>query len=99
MPRRTTPQAKTDDLAFPVRVKIAVPPLGFGRVFDRMFTWLRAEVASTDWAQHSQPGLGCDTAAFYFGRTEDAHRFIEAFPELVLADGVRSIAYRSPVRP
>lgn len=87
MPRRTAPQSKTDDLAFPVRVKIAVPPLGLGRMLDHVFAWLKAELGAREYACHSQPGIGCDTMAVYFRSAEAAQRFVEAFPDLELADG------------
>jgi hypothetical protein len=34
-------QAKRDDLAFPVRVKVCVPDRGLGKTLDRMVVWLR----------------------------------------------------------
>ena len=36
--RRTTPARITDDRYFPVRVRIAVPPNGFGNQLDKMVT-------------------------------------------------------------
>lgn len=41
MNRRSTPSAKRDDDAFPIRVKLAVPPEGLGRRLDEMTAWLR----------------------------------------------------------
>jgi hypothetical protein len=96
MARRSTPQSKTDDLAFPVRVKIAIPPLGLGRMTNLADEWLKTELGPRRWALHSQQGLGGTTAAYYFRTAEDAQRFVEAFPDLELADGVRSTWYRAP---
>lgn len=88
-------QAKRDELAFPVRVKIRVPNTGLGTVLDRMMDWLRANVPSLDFACHSAPGLACSTAAFYFRNLETAQAFVRAFPAAELADGIASPAYSS----
>jgi|JI8StandDraft_2_1071088.scaffolds.fasta_scaffold98929_3 hypothetical protein len=86
-------QAKRDELAFPVRVKIRVPDTGLGAMLDRMMAWLRANISAADFACHSAPGLACSTAAFYFRNVETAYAFVSAFPDAGLADGVASPAY------
>ena len=86
-------QAKRDELAFPVRVKIRVPDNGLGQLLDRMMAWLRANVPAADFACHSAPGLACSTAAFYFRNVETAYAFVSAFPDAGLADGLASSAY------
>ena len=86
-------QAKRDELAFPVRVKIRVPENGLGAPLDRMMAWLRVNVPALDFACHSAPGLACSTAAFYFRNLETAQAFVSAFPAAELADGVASPAY------
>lgn len=98
MPRRSSPRQKTDDLAFPVRVKLAVPPHGLGPAYDRMHDWLRRELGPGDYACHAAPGVGCDTAAFYFRTVPAARRFVDAFPDMALADGTMSPAFQSPAR-
>ncbi len=98
MTRRSSPRQKTDDLAFPVRVKIAVPAHGLGPAYDRMHDWLRCELGPGDYACHSAPGIGCDTAAFYFRTVPAARRFVDAFPDMALADGTQSPAFQSPAR-
>lgn len=94
MPRHTIRQAKRDDLAFPLRVKVRVPREGLGPLLDRMQAWLRENVGVFDHACHSQPGLACDTVAFYFRNPEKALAFVRAFPEAKLADGLGNPAYR-----
>lgn len=86
-------QAKRDELAFPVRVKIRVPGEGLGKTLDCMTDWLRLNVPSHDFACHSAPGLACSTAAFYFRNVETAQAFVSAFPDAGLADGLGSSAY------
>lgn len=99
MVRRSEPQAKIDDRAFPVRVKFAVPPGGTRQISatldDRMQAWLKSELARGEdgcvrWAWHSAPGIDGPAAALYFRSVADAHRFVDAFPEFELADGTRA---------
>ena len=44
MDRRSPPQKRTDDHAFPVRVKVLVPERGFENLLPDMHQWLDAEV-------------------------------------------------------
>jgi hypothetical protein len=90
--RRTTAQAKTDDAAFPVRVKIVVPRFGLGRSLDAIERWLRDHVGKGNFACHSAPGIGTDTMAVHFRNVDIARSFVAAFPDLELADGTISIA-------
>lgn len=80
-------QAKRDDLAFPVRVKIFVPPTGLGSLLDRMAESLRANLEAQTYACHSAAGVACSTAAFYFRDLDAASAFARAFPEARLANG------------
>lgn len=93
MMRHSIRQAKRDDLAFPVRLKIRVPDTGLGSMLDRMMAWLRANVPAVDFGCHSAPGLACSTAAFYFRNIETAQAFVSAFPAAELADGIASPGY------
>ena len=99
MSRRTRPQAQTDDLAFPIRVKLAVPPTGLGNLLTDLLLWLAAEVGPGNYAQHSGQTLGGNAVSVYFRRPEDLVRFLDAFPGLELADGTTSWAYTSPLFP
>lgn len=80
-------QAKRDDLAFPVRVKVRVPNHGLGKLLDRMVVWLRENMKPKGYACHSAPGVACSTAAFYFLDVGSALAFVQAFPEAELACG------------
>ena len=44
MDRRSPPQKRTDDHAFPVRVRILVPERGFENLLLDMHRWLDASV-------------------------------------------------------
>jgi hypothetical protein len=99
MSKHSIRQAKRDDLAFPVRVKVRVPSYGLGTALDRMHGWLNENVGASNHACHSQPGIGCSTAAFYFRTMESALAFVTAFPDAQLADGIASPAYLSERRP
>lgn len=93
MTQHSIRQAKRDELAFPVRVKIRVPDTGLGPMLDAMIDWLRCNLSSADYACHSAHGLACSTAAFYFRNLEAAQAFLSAFPAAELADGIASPAY------
>ena len=93
MAKHTNSKQRHDELAFPVRLKVVVPPCGFGRTLDPVYEWLTREVGTRYYAWHNAPGFACSTAAFYFRSIEVAQSFVTAFPELVLADGTQSPAY------
>ena len=93
MVRRSTPAHKADDLAFPVRVKFAVPGRGLQSVSDtlcvRVSEWLARELGQGDYAWHAARSLGTSASALYFRTAHDAVRFVDAFPEWQLADATR----------
>lgn len=99
MVRRNAPQSKTDDLAFPIRVKIARPPEVLWLSLGELRAWLTTELGNSRHAWHSTHWVGGQAAAVYFRSLADAQRFLEAFPKIELADGVASPAYRSPALP
>lgn len=90
-------QQKLDDAAFPIRVKLAVPPYGLGVLADEMRQWLRTEIGSGQFAAHSAAAIGGAGVAFYFRTLGEAQRFRDAFPQVALADGTASITYTSPI--
>ena len=87
MERRSPPQKRIDDHAFPVRVKVLVPGRGFENLLPAMHRWLDAEIGRGSYAVHGAAATGADAAAWYFRRVEDAQAFVAAFPMLELADG------------
>jgi hypothetical protein len=97
---RSTPQAKTDDLAFPIRVKFAVPGSGIRAISDtlgeRMREWLQRELAPGHYAWHAAVSLGTHATALYFRSIADAHRFVDALPEFKLADRTVIAGYTRP---
>lgn len=97
MIRRSTPQKQMDELAFPVRVKLAIPPNGLGTVMRDIQIWLMVEAGPGQYAQHSISGLGTHATAIYFRDTAIAERFVRAFPNVELADGTLSPVYTSPI--
>ncbi len=96
MPRRTTAQSVSDDLAFPVRVKLAVPPRGLGRLLDDILNWLVREIGFGEFAHHSGQTIGGSSKDIYFRDAVSAQLFLEAFPAVALADGTQSPAYYRP---
>src|SRR5260370_21377006 len=75
---RDQPQAKQ---RYPVRVRIAVPPEGFGRRLEVMHAWLDEICGSEGWAM-APAGFGGvvnDAVALYFDDAAFAHAFIARF--------------------
>jgi hypothetical protein len=94
MARHTYPKLRTDDLAYPIRVKVVVPGTGFGGMLDEMNAWLAANASAT--AHHpAQSSAALHASAIYFRAIEDAEAFLAAFPKLILADGVGPIDDRA----
>ncbi|HEY1797224.1 MAG TPA: hypothetical protein VGG57_14025 [Stellaceae bacterium] len=79
MPAR--PLQRDTDRAFPVRVRLAVPPDGFGRQLATMHAWLDETCGRDGWA--SAPagvaGIVNDAVAFYFEDAAFAHAFVNRF--------------------
>ena len=98
MVRRSTPIAKTDDAAFPVRVKLRIPPRGFGTRLDDVHRWLSNEVGAGQYAVHPAPSTGGNAMAVHLLDVEGAHSFLTHFSDLALADGTLSPAYSTPAR-
>lgn len=90
MNRRSPPQAKIDDAAFPVRVLAIVPRDGFGRALDAMVGWPRANVGEGEFAHHVGASTFASASVLYFRSVTDADLFVAAHPEIVLADGTMS---------
>jgi hypothetical protein len=99
MVQRSRRQKDIDDRAFPIRVKVKVPPNGLSIEMSRIMAWLRDEIGWHDCAQHPAPAIDGNAIGFHFRRIEDAARFLDAFPLLQLADDTTSRAYTSPVLP
>ena len=96
MVRRSTPQKEIDDEAFPIRVKIVVPELGFGTAMDGMLQWLR-QLGPGSYAWHGGDWGGSywnrvQVSQLYFHTIDDACAFLRAFPEIRLSDGTKQWA-------
>ena len=88
MNRRARVQSKTDDLAYPVRVKVRVPGMGLGTLNTRLAIWLNEELGKDRHATHSAQTLTGQGITIYFRTLEDTKRFVAAFPELEIANSV-----------
>ncbi len=96
MSRRTAPQKKTDERAFPVRVRFEVPGNGLGLRLGDLHRWLNREIGAGFFAVHSSHGLGMQAVSIYLCDTECARDLVAAFPDLKLADGTKCHTYYSP---
>jgi len=70
MSRRSSPQSRIDDLAFPVRVKVVVPTEGFGRRLDHLHRWLKENLGFGEYAVHPAATFGGNATACYFKTTD-----------------------------
>ncbi len=95
MVRRSTPQRKVDEHAFPVRILFYEKDIAVVN-YMRIHDWLMANMRRGDYAEHGGPEQGSKTVAYYFRTTEDAHRFRSAFADIELADGTAKDTYSSP---
>lgn len=98
MARRSPPQRKLDERAFPIRVKFSVPPLGTIGVAPDMYKWLESEVGRGRYAVHPTETVLWNAFAIHFVAVEDARAFVAAHPQLQLADGTDCVTYTSPYR-
>ena len=76
MDRRSPPQKRIDDHAFPVRVKVLVPERGFENLLLDMHRWLDAEVGRGSYAVHGAGTGLTDATAWYFRSVEEAQAFV-----------------------
>ncbi|MDO5658273.1 MAG: SOS response-associated peptidase family protein [Paracoccus sp. (in: a-proteobacteria)] len=96
MTRRSTPQSKMDERAFPCRILIAARGTG---ICEDVHGWLRDRLGYSNFAVHSGRSIGRDAIAFYFRHPGAATEFLRAFPALELADGTMRAGYTSPYLP
>ena len=98
--KRADPWYKDADRQFPIRVKFVLPEGGLYKLGLDPDQWLRANLGPAMW--HWGPAdsnVGRQTTAYYFRRLEDAERFIAAFPQMALADGVAAPIETTPAEP
>lgn len=98
MVRRSPPQKKLDERAFPIRVKFTTPQLGFGNRLLDLHVWLDAEVGRGHYATHPAPAFGNGAMGVYLRDIDLARALVLAFPDLELADGTDDITYSSPAQ-
>ena len=99
MPRRSMPPNVVDDMAFPIRVKVVVPPQGLGSSLIEILRWLQCELGDGNFARHEADVLENEALALYFRRIADAAAFLQNFSHLELADGTTSRAFRALALP
>jgi len=80
MAGRSSSSARQAERYFAVRVRVLVPPGGFGRQFDEMQGWLNLHVGRGSYfiGSETNPGIP-DAALFYFENLEVARAFVERF--------------------
>jgi hypothetical protein len=87
--KRADPWYKAADRQYPIRVKFILPKEGLYKLDLDLHGWLQANLGPAMWQWGpTQSNVGGQTTAYYFRLLEDAQRFVAAFPQLALADGV-----------
>jgi putative SOS response-associated peptidase YedK len=101
MSRRSTPQWKIDKGAFPVTIRVLVPDRGFSQwgIANQPDDWLTSAVGPGQYAKTPHSGVMGDGVEFHFRTLEDGNRFLERFPQIVLADATMGVSYRSAAVP
>ena len=97
MTRHALRQRKSDEIAFPVRVKFQIPDRGLSNS-QAIHDWLRDMIGRGDFAVHPGRSIGMQSVAIYFISLHDADRFHRAFPELQFADSTCLDVYYSPAK-
>ena len=79
---RSSVQAQREaERRYPVRVRIALPPVGLGRQLALMHAWLDETCGGDGWAKApaGHAGIVNDAIAFYFENAAFAHAFVARF--------------------
>jgi hypothetical protein len=99
MTRRSIPQNKIDDAAFPVRVLVRVPEGGLKA--HEVHRWLDKTLGRTNYANHGGGRYGAkQSTTYYFRHPDHASQMLAASPDLLkLADGTTESIYSSPYLP
>jgi hypothetical protein len=80
MVQRSAPQQVVAERYFPVRVRVAVPPGGFGNQFNVMCGWLDQHAGKGGYFTGARAGPGLrDAALFYFVDADMAAAFVDRF--------------------
>lgn len=88
MSRHTSPNNRRIDDAYPIRVKIRVPPGGLGNLLSEIHIWIRDNMEPDRCKNLPVRAIFQQATAYHFRTLDDAQRFLAAFPMLELADGV-----------
>ncbi len=87
--RRSPPRSYRDEAAFPIQVRTMVPETGYGTRIDDFHAWLAARFDAGSYAIFPATRAIGQAVAWGFRDLGDAHAFLAAFPDLVLADGLQ----------
>ena len=80
MVQRSVPRQVSAERYFPVRVRVAVPPGGFGSQLNIMCGWLDQHAGKAGYFTGAEAGNGLrDAALFYFLDAKLAAAFVDRF--------------------
>lgn len=78
MSRRTSPQSKTDDRAFPVQIKVLTPEFSLSMLPQDPWRWLDCEIGRGEYATTGARCYVGDVMVLHLRCLEDAGRFLDA---------------------
>jgi hypothetical protein len=101
LPMRAQQAVRDAEHRFPVRVRIAVPPEGFGSRLDQIIAWLDANCGADGWTStpSSTRGVVNDALAVYFLDATIASAFVAgwcAAQRIEIVDGVYRVRDDEP---
>ena len=79
MIQRSAPQSYYAESYFPVRVRVAVPPGGFGSQLNTIYGWLDQHVGKAGYWSGAGGRHALDAAMFYFLTVDSAKAFVDRF--------------------
>ena len=79
MVQRSAPQSYYAESYFPVRVRVAVPPGGFGSQLNTIYGWLDQHVGRAGYWSGGGGRRALDTTMFYFLTVDSAKAFVDRF--------------------
>lgn len=70
---------KKDQLEFPIRIRVMVPEMGYGVLYNEIREWLEEHAGRGNFAWHSDMQPGADASAFYFKDARLIQPFLDRF--------------------
>ena len=97
MPAPTISHRSQEVLAFAVRIRVRMVPGAPKRLTSDIGFWLLNHIGRESFAHRRMDTQAGSPQVFYFRQLEDAQEFLDAFPDLKLANETTAQVDTSPV--